>query len=143
MSLDKITSTSTSTTATPMPKRQRSLAWLLPIGLLLGFIVIMLSLFGDRLLPAVEVKTARVVTLRKAEGTAPNQSPDTKGKDKGQLIKGQLQFQASGWIEPDPYVTYVPALINGVVKSVHVLDGQMVKQGDLRIRLDPTRRLEL
>ena len=140
MSLDKITST----TDAPIAKRQRSLAWLLPIGLLLGFIVILISLFGDRLLPAVEVKTARVVTLRKADGTAPTQSPDTTGNGKGQLLKGQLKFQASGWIEPDPYVTYVPALINGVVKSVYVLEGQMVKQGDLLTTLiDDDAKLDL
>lgn len=42
-----------------------------------------------------------------------------------------MLFQASGWVEPDPYITYVPTLINGVIDKVSVLEGQVIKKGDL------------
>lgn len=138
MSLDTLTSPSqaASSSGEVLP-RKRSLAWLLPVGLLLGFILILALLFGERLLPAQEVKTAPVITLRLAANqttelptpssvktNGPNKEP-TSGRP------GRMLFQASGWVEPDPYTTYVPTLINGVVDQVHVLEGQHVKRGDL------------
>lgn len=144
MSLDKLTSSSAGNAATPAkgspPRRRRSVAWLLPVGLLVGFIAILAWLFGDRLVPAVEVKTARVVTLRKGAGDAdPPATAQTRPDDRGSLL-----FQASGWVEPDPYTIFVPTLVNGVVKSVHVLEGQAVKKGDLLATLvDDDAQLDL
>ena len=45
--------------------------------------------------------------------------------------QGSLLFQSSGWVEPDPYITNVPTLVNGVVKEVLVLEGQSVSKGEL------------
>ena len=39
--------------------------------------------------------------------------------------------QAPGWLEPDPYYTAVIALADGVVETVHVLEGQSVRSGQL------------
>ena len=44
--------------------QRASLAWLLPAGLLAGFIALIWLLFGDRLLPAIEVQTVPTQTLR-------------------------------------------------------------------------------
>ncbi|WP_083636993.1 HlyD family efflux transporter periplasmic adaptor subunit [Leptolyngbya sp. 'hensonii'] len=47
-------------------------------------------------------------------------------------------IQATGKLEPTGSVKEVKAPISGVVKTVHVRDGQQVKQGDLLITLDNT-----
>jgi RND family efflux transporter MFP subunit len=137
MSLDDLKKSSF-TNGLPSQKK-RSLSWLLPTGLVLGFLLIFGLLFGQRLLPAVAVETAPVITIRAGESdSAPS------GKTTSQSKKGSLLFQASGWAEPDPYITYVPTLINGMVKEVHALEGQTVKKGDLLATLvDEDARLEL
>jgi len=43
----------------------------------------------------------------------------------------ELLFQASGWIEPDPFPIHVTSLYSGVVNEVHVLEGQKVAKGQL------------
>ncbi|HAA26797.1 MAG TPA: hemolysin D [Cyanobacteria bacterium UBA8553] len=45
---------------------------------------------------------------------------------------------AQGKLEPQGAVKEVQAPISGVVKEIFVKDGQLVKQGDLLLRLDPT-----
>lgn len=40
-----------------------------------------------------------------------------------------VQFQASGWIEPDPYPIRASALISGTVDTVHILGGEHVRAG--------------
>ncbi len=43
----------------------------------------------------------------------------------------ELLFQASGWIEPDPFPIHVTSLYSGVVNEVHVFEGQKVAKGQL------------
>lgn len=43
--------------------------------------------------------------------------------------------QAPGWLEPDPYYTAVTALADGVVESVHALEGESVEKGQIVARL--------
>ena len=45
---------------------------------------------------------------------------------------------AQGKLEPTGAVNEVKAPISGVVKEIYVKDGQLVKQGDLLLKLDPT-----
>lgn len=45
---------------------------------------------------------------------------------------------ATGKLEPQGTVKEVKAPLNGVVKAVHIRDGQRVKQGELLLTLDPT-----
>ena len=49
--------------------------------------------------------------------------------------KGELLFQASGWIEPDPFPIQVTSLYSGVVKEVHVLEGESVSKEQLLVSL--------
>ena len=106
--------------ATFSASRRRGMpGWLLPLVLLLGFLSVFAILFGDKLLPATQVRVAQVVTVR---GQSSNNSSSSSQ---------QLLFQASGWLEPDPYAIQVPALVNGVVDEVHVLEGDNVTKGDL------------
>jgi HlyD family secretion protein len=133
MSLDDLTKKSSGAplSGTLHTGRRRSFAWLLPVGLSLGFLIILGLLFGKRLLPAITVETAPVITIRAGEAISSgeqNASPTSRTKPPG---KGPLLFQASGWIEPDPYTVYLSTLINGVVDEVHALEGQAIKKGDL------------
>lgn len=145
MSLDDLTKKSSGapSSGTPHTKSKRSFAWLLPVGLLLGFLIILGLLFGKRLLPATTVKTASVITIRAGESILSEEdksSPASINKPSG---KGSLLFQASGWVEPDPYTVYVTTLINGVVDEVHALEGQSIKKGDLVATLvDDEARLD-
>ena len=138
MSLDLLTTHSAESNSSSehvIASKRRSLAWLLPLGLAVGFTLIILLLFGKKLIPATDVQTAPVITLRLGNDklsdvtTEPDQAKEV-GKVNS-IEKGQMIFQASGWIEPDPYITFVPTLINGVINTVHVLEGQEVKKGDL------------
>ena len=53
-------------------------------------------------------------------------------------------FQASGWIEPDPFPIRVTSLYSGVVKKVHVLEGQKIQKDEVIATLiDEDARLVL
>lgn len=112
----------------------RRLTFLLPIGLLLGFALLFLLLFRDRLLPATDVRVTPAMAIE--EKSTVSSGPTTSS--------GKLLFQASGWIEPDPLPVKATALTDGVVDQVHVLEGQSVKKGDLLGTLvDADAKLEL
>lgn len=133
MSLDDLTNfqSGESAHADTQIKTKKSRAWLLPVGLLLGFVAVLALLFGERLIPPTEVTVAPVITIRSGGNTAPTPSdPPTSSPDQA-AEKGPLLFQASGWVEPDPYTIFVPTLVDGVVDEVHALEGQEVKKGDL------------
>lgn len=103
------------------PPPHRSRAWLLPLGILLGFALLFLILFQDRLLPATSVQTTQVIAIPgEAETTTPTLNQDAA-----------VIFQATGWVEPDPWSVKATALIDGVVDELHVLEGQKVEKGDL------------
>ena len=40
-------------------------------------------------------------------------------------------FQASGWIEPDPFAIRIPSLLDGVVNDLLILEGQPVAKGQI------------
>ncbi|MDB4623861.1 efflux RND transporter periplasmic adaptor subunit [Akkermansiaceae bacterium] len=146
MSLDDLKNTSSApgNGSPPASTRKRSLSWLLPVGLLCGFLLIFGLLFGDRLIPATEVQTAPVITIRSGETNLEPDEPEEEIQPEKVVGKGQLLFQASGWVEPDPYTTHVPTLVNGVVNEVHALEGQAVNKGELLATLiDEDARLDV
>ena len=53
-------------------------------------------------------------------------------------VKIEEAIPAQGKLEPQGAVKDVQVPVNGVVKTVHVKDGQPVKKGDLLLTLDPT-----
>ena len=57
---------------------------------------------------------------------------------------GGVVAQAPGWVEPDPYAITVPALADGIVQDVLILEGQSVKAGQVLVQLvDADARLAL
>jgi HlyD family secretion protein len=105
----------------PVSAKRRIGVWVLPLAILLGFALLFALLFRDRLLPAREVGVVPAVGIEEASASAPM----IKG------VEGALLFQASGWVEPDPLPIKATALTDGIVEAVHVLEGELVKKGDL------------
>ncbi len=92
--------------------------YVLPGTVLLGFA----ALFGwagrDSFLPSTPVTVVPVLTTRAEAQQA-----------------GTPLFQAAGWVEPRPTPVLVPALAEGVVEQLLVVEGQAVKAGDVVARL--------
>ncbi|NNM28796.1 MAG: HlyD family efflux transporter periplasmic adaptor subunit, partial [Akkermansiaceae bacterium] len=155
MSLDQLKNTDSD--APGAPRRRRGRSWLLPGALLVGFVIVFALLFGKRLLPAVPVSVAPVITLRSSAsdgssapatgGTRPaddGTAEDAEPPPPGAAAAGPLLFQASGWVEPDPYVTYATTLINGIIDKVRVLEGETVKKDQtVATLIDDDARLDV
>jgi len=55
-------------------------------------------------------------------------STSASSADKNSSRKNVL-FQASGWVEPDPFAIRIPSLLDGVVKDLLILEGEIVTKG--------------
>jgi multidrug efflux pump subunit AcrA (membrane-fusion protein) len=111
------------------PKAVRRIpSWSIPVGIVAGFALLFLALFRDRILPAPDVKVAAVLATSGSQGA---KAPPEQSSAANAPAEGNMLFQASGWIEPDPLPIKAGALIDGVVDTVHVLEGGDVKKGDV------------
>jgi len=111
-------------------------AWLFPAFLVVAFVAIFLWFLRDRLLPSQSVNVAPVVLVTDLESkdasTVSSSAADTKkttAQDSEAEFSGSMLFQAAGWFEPDPLPIRATALVDGVVESVHVLEGEAVSKG--------------
>ncbi|MDF7806165.1 efflux RND transporter periplasmic adaptor subunit [Pontiellaceae bacterium B12219] len=98
---------------------------LLAVAVPLGLILLLWMLFREQLAPAVPVETGRVILLKQEGSGVP-----TSGT-------AQLLFQASGWVEPDPWPESLVAKTDGFVDAVFVKEGEFVTNGQLVATLDP------
>jgi RND family efflux transporter MFP subunit len=97
----------------------------LAVLLLGGLLGVLLFVFRSQLTPAVKVETSRVILLA-----------DNSDVESASLASDELLFQASGWLEPDPWPIKVATLTDGFVEEVFFKEGESVKKGDLLARLD-------
>ncbi|MCS7466827.1 efflux RND transporter periplasmic adaptor subunit [Stieleria sp. ICT_E10.1] len=106
--------------ATPTkPRRKRWLTrYVLPIGILCGFIALLVAAAGRGLMPRPAVTVVPVVVKRAEVQQA-----------------GTTLFQAPGWIEPRPTAISVPALAPGVIEELLVVAGQYVKKDEAIAKL--------
>ena len=77
--------------------------------------------FRDKFLTQYEVEVTKAILY-------PDDQEEFTDDNLSLTKKGPLLFQASGWIEPDPFPVRVTSLYSGVVKEVHVLEGQKIQQ---------------
>lgn len=103
-----------------------------PIALSIGLLACMIALLGfvfrEQLTPAVPVETARVILLEQVE--VDGEVPATEYQ--------QLLFQASGWVEPDPWHDSIAVKTDGYIEDVFVREGDTVTNGQVVATLDPT-----
>ncbi|QEG00355.1 Multidrug resistance protein MdtA [Stieleria maiorica] len=106
--------------ATPTkPRRKRWLTrYVLPIGILAGFIALLVAAAGRQLLPRPSVTVVPVVVKRAETQQA-----------------GTPLFQAPGWIEPRPTAISVAALAPGVIEELLVVAGQHVQKDEAIAKL--------
>jgi len=99
------------------PKNKRTRSWgtryLVPGGIIVGFLSLMLFAAGEEFLPKPQVTVVPVV-VTKAEVQQ----------------EGTPLFQAAGWVEPRPTPVNAAALTEGVVEELYVVEGQEVSQGE-------------
>ena len=108
--------------ATKKPSLQYKKRWLsrfvLPVGVLLGFAILLFAAAGTRFLPASLVTVVPAIVKRAELQQA-----------------GTILFQAPGWIEPRPTAISVAAMTPGVIEELMVVGGQCVKKGEPIARL--------
>jgi HlyD family secretion protein len=99
------------------PPRRRLMGLLVPLAIILAFGGILWWSAGDLLRSPAEVTVLRpqLGELRARAGDA--------------------VLQAAGWIEPDPFPIFVPALTPGVLEEVLVQESDPVKKGQALARL--------
>jgi HlyD family secretion protein len=112
--------------AIPLPRRRLATRFLLPIMLVIATVGLILGASWRSLIPVLEVSGVPVVV----------KSVDAP--------VGGSSLTATGWIEPDPYPTHATPLVQGVVSTVEVLEGDEVVAGDVLARLiDEDARIAL
>ncbi|NCC51097.1 MAG: HlyD family efflux transporter periplasmic adaptor subunit [Spartobacteria bacterium] len=97
-----------------------------PLLLLSALVGFLYFIFRDYLRPAIPVEAAQVILLEEHESSAPTSS----------RVPSELLFQASGWVEPDPWPVRVSVYTDGIVQEVLVKEGERVRAGDVVARLD-------
>jgi len=101
------------------PRRKRWLVrYVLPIGILLGFIALFVMAAGRQSWPSTSVTVVPVIMQRAERQQA-----------------GTILFQSPGWIEPRPTAISVAALAPGVIEELLVVEGQQVKRGEAIAKL--------
>ncbi|HBN77658.1 MAG TPA: hemolysin D [Planctomycetaceae bacterium] len=106
-------------TAEPKVRRKPILTrYLIPGGILLGFVALLSVAVSEQLMPRHKVTVVPVV-VRRAEIQQ----------------QGTPLFQAAGWVEPRPTAINVAALAEGVLEELLVVEGQSVEQGEPVARL--------
>jgi len=114
------------------PGRWRTVG--LALSLVAGLLGVMAFVYREALTPAVAADTGTVLLLTDDDGAAAKRAADTS----------ELLFQASGWIEADPWPVKVSVLTDGFVEAIFVKEGEAVTNGQLLARLDPAdARLEV
>ena len=116
-----------STPAVPPPKRRWLTRIVLPIAILLATLALILYAARDVIQPATQVRTTRAVAVATGNTGATSQTVSNRAST--------VVAQAPGWVEPDPYPIYATGLANGIVESVHVLEGDAVEAGQLLVQL--------
>jgi HlyD family secretion protein len=124
----------------PRPASRRMTRLVVPLALLVSTGVLVAYSARDALRPGVAVYVAAAVPKPSA-AVAPDGAGAAAGSAGEEASSapdsrlGALVVQAPGWVEPSPYASIVPALAEGVVREVLVLEGDRVEAGQVVARL--------
>ncbi|MEM9415088.1 MAG: efflux RND transporter periplasmic adaptor subunit [Planctomycetota bacterium] len=118
----------------PAPRRRWVTRVILPLVILLATLALIGYAARDVLLPATPVDIVRATALTARASTDDVASDDTMSHSAA-VGPASVVAQAPGWVEPDPYPSYVAALADGVVAEVLVLEGETVTAGQPLVEL--------
>lgn len=131
----------------PRPKARWATRFLVPAAVLLATGGLLAYAARDALQPRLEVYVAAAIPKQSTAVpvNATNAAASEPIEDNvANAPLGPVAVQAPGWIEPAPYAVSVPALAEGVVKEVLVLEGERVEAGQVIARfIDDDARLAL
>ena len=102
----------------PVPRRHWFSRLVIPVAIIGATIGLLIYVGWTSLRPTTIVDAVPVV-MRSVETAEAAPSDDS----------GRRIIQAPGWIEPDPFSIYIGALTQGVIESIHVLEGSAVAKG--------------
>ncbi|HUN80535.1 MAG TPA: efflux RND transporter periplasmic adaptor subunit [Phycisphaerae bacterium] len=111
----------------PAPSRHWQTRLLLPAVIILALGALLAYAARSTLQSAIGVWVLPIVSR-----PAPAGSGVTAGAETG---KQTAIAQAPGWIEADPYPITIPALAEGVVKNVLIVEGQHVDAGQIVVEM--------
>jgi HlyD family secretion protein len=112
----------------PMPRRRRLTRVGIPALVLGGALATIAWSAWHALVPAPSVRPVPVVVrLASLPDGTDGSAPATRS--------AAATVQAAGWVEPAPFPIAVPALAEGVIESMPVLEGERVERGAVVARL--------
>lgn len=114
----------------PAPGRKWITRLALPGLILLSMAGLLVYGARDALIPAVDVEVVDVVVKTLKPDKPIDPAAPTEPGDRP-AVSGSVVVQAPGWLEADPYPTYVSALTDGVIDRVLVLEGERVTRGQV------------
>ena len=114
--------------STESPKKSFRIRKKFSLIFFLSLFIVFTFIFADNFSKEWEVEVTQAVIYPLSQNNL---------SDKNDSIKtsSEVLFQASGWIEPDPFPIRVTPLYSGVVKKVHVLEGQKVIKDQIIVSL--------
>lgn len=112
------------------PQRRWLTRVMIPLVVVLAILALVGYAMRDQVFPATEVSVVRATAIT---GLSANVAADDGTI--GSSGPPRVVAQAPGWVEPDPYPIYVTALADGVVRQVHVLEGEPVKAEQVLVQL--------
>ncbi|MCC6284053.1 MAG: efflux RND transporter periplasmic adaptor subunit [Phycisphaerales bacterium] len=119
--------------AVPRPAFRWRTRVALPGAILLSGAGLLAYAAREQFAPVIDVEVAPVVLRAAPAGGGAEAGragePEAQAKPSGPAVV------APGWIEPDPFPAGVPALVEGVVREVLVLEGQTVEANGVVARL--------
>jgi len=131
----------------PRPQARWATRLLVPAAVLLATAGLLAYAARDVLKPRLQVYVAAAIPKEAATAAAAAATAvaSTPGEEHAADVPlGPVAVQAPGWIEPAPYPVSVPALAEGVVREVLVLEGERIEAGQVIARfIDDDSRLTL
>ncbi len=118
--------------------RNRLSAVIIPLGVAFATLALLAWSAWPVVRPARNVAVVQAVVDRTA---SPSSEPSPTPK-----VPDVPIVQAPGWLEAEPFAVAAAALADGVIESIHVLEGDYVEQGDVvaeLVREDSELRLRL
>lgn len=119
----------------PRPPSRWRTRVLIPVVVIVATAAVLAYASRDMLRPAIAVHVAPVIPSAEAAVGVGTGGADDEIVVDGATGRGAVLSQAPGWIEPAPFAITVPALAEGVVSEVLVLEGEPVSRDQVVVRL--------